>query len=102
MPTLDLLFFPGCPHVPAAREQLQRALDACALEARWSEHDVTDPATPAPLRRFGSPTILIDGRDVTGQPPGDATACRVYLGSDRPGAPPLALLVQALRAAYSV
>ena len=42
-------------------------------------------------------TILVDGEDVSGAPSDDAASCRVYLGSDLRGVPPLATIVQALK-----
>ena len=96
MRRVELLFFPGCPHIDAARTQLSRALGLAGLPARWIEHDVTLASTPAALRGYGSPTILIDGADVMGAPPGDGAACRFYFGTEVPGAPPLKDLVGAL------
>lgn len=92
---VELLFFPGCPHVPAARAQLRRAFDTLGVAPAWDEVDVTS----APPPRWGSPTVLVDGVDVAGGAPGDTTSCRLYLGSDLAGAPPLPLLLAALRSA---
>lgn len=96
MPRIELLFFPGCPHLEAARAQLRRALARTGLPAEWDEHDVTDAATAPALRGYGSPSILIDGVDVVGAPPGEGVACRLYSGSEVPGAPPLEALLRAL------
>jgi len=74
---IQLLSFPGCPNAPAAREALKRALIARGLPPRFVEVDVSDPNTPAPLRAWGSPTILVDGRDVTGASP-TGPGCRLY------------------------
>ena len=46
----------------------------------YAEIDILDPATPDELRGWGSPTILVDGSDITGQPKGDDVGCRVYPG----------------------
>lgn len=97
MATVELLYFPDCPNVVAAREQLRRAFVAVALPAQWTEVDVTATDAPPHARGYGSPTILVDGRDVTGAAPGDGTSCRVYVGSDVPGVPPLDAIVSALR-----
>lgn len=97
MRRIELLYFPGCPHVEAARTQLRRAFEATGLEASWTEHDVTSPNAPAAFQGYGSPTILIDGVDVTGAPKGEGASCRLYVGTDLPGAPPLADLVRALK-----
>jgi hypothetical protein len=93
---VQLLYFPGCPHVDAARRQLSRALGMLANRPPVAEIDVTDPSTPPQLRSWGSPTILVDGTDVAlGIPTG--RSCRVYSGSEIDGAPPLALIEAALR-----
>jgi mercuric ion transport protein len=99
MITVELLFFPDCPNVDPARDQLRRALEAEALPESWTEHDVTAADAPRHLRGHGSPTILVNGRDVTGAEPGAGASCRLYAGSDQPGVPPLAAVVLALRAA---
>ena len=96
---IELVFFPACPHVSAAREQLARACGAVGLPASWVEHDVSRGWVPAHVRGYGSPTILVDGRDVSGGVPSDAVSCRVYPDTDRPGAPALQQIVEALRAA---
>lgn len=85
---VQLLYAAGCPHVGAARTALRDALAAAQLDAPIDELDVDDPATPAALRRWGSPTILIDGVDVAGQGPQDGSTCRLYPG----GAPSVAAI----------
>lgn len=94
---VELLYFPECPNVNAAREQLRRAFAEAGLPLRWTEHDVTSPSAPKRVRGFGSPTILVDGKDVSGAPSDEAASCRVYLGSEVRGVPPLATIVQALK-----
>jgi mercuric ion transport protein len=90
MPIVELLFFPDCPNVPAARELLGRAMAQAGLRPVWAEHDVTNPEAPDYTRGFGSPTILVDGSDVTGSAPStEGSSCRIYVGSDVRGVPPL-------------
>ncbi len=98
MPTVELLFFPDCPNISVAREQLLRAFATVGLSPSWSEHDVTAENAPAHVRGYGSPTILVDGRDVTGDAPAGGSACRIYMGSDVRGAPPMDAIVTALQA----
>jgi hypothetical protein len=77
MTTIALVYFDGCPHVEAARAALRAALGA-DVEA-WTEYRSDDPALPAYARGYGSPSIFVAGREVTGAAPGDtASACRVY------------------------
>jgi len=92
---VQLLYFPGCPHVDQARAVLAEALAGLADKAVVHEVDVTAATTPAELRDWGSPTILIDGRDVAGGTPTGA-GCRLYEGADNRGVPPLALIRDAV------
>jgi hypothetical protein len=81
-PAVQLLVFSGCPLADAARESLEKALAELQI-AGYAEIDLLDPATPAELRAWGSPTILVDGEDVSGGRPGDNIGCRVYEGPER-------------------
>ena len=96
VPVDALPYFPGCPHVVAAREQLSRAFTAAGLAASWTEHDVTADAR---VRGYGSPTVLVDGCDVAGTGSAEGASCRVYAGSAVLGVPPLEAIVAALRGA---
>ena len=73
---VELVYFTGCPHVEAARRAIRRALALEQMPLVWLEWDQQDSATPARVRRFASPTVLVGGRDVTGAHEGDAQACR--------------------------
>ncbi len=75
---VQLLYFPGCPNVDAARTAIRDALAAEKLDIQVEEIDVEDPAAPGWARGWGSPTILINGKDVAGQTRFDASACRIY------------------------
>jgi mercuric ion transport protein len=89
---------PGCPHVEAARKVLREGLGNVTEPVRFEEIDVTVPNTPDQLRGWGSPTILIDGRDVAGGKP-TGTSCRLYAASDTPGTPSLTAVREALSSA---
>lgn len=90
MPRIELLFFPGCPHIEAARTQLRAALKLTGLPLEWSESALT--------RGYGSPTILVNGVDVLGAlPSSSGDSCRLYRDSELAGAPPLRELMRALR-----
>jgi hypothetical protein len=89
VPRVELLFFPGCPHIDGARTQLTTALAQVGLPASWTERD--------DAQGYGSPTILVNGVDVMGALPGHDASCRLYVGTEVPGAPPLAALLSALR-----
>ncbi|MEX2180883.1 MAG: hypothetical protein WD771_02495 [Gemmatimonadaceae bacterium] len=92
-PSIDLVYFEGCPNADEARRRLRTALQAVGLPATWSEWDSRAESTPERLRRFGSPTVLIDGRPV-----GEA-AEMVGAGCVVAGAPSTEALTAALRGA---
>jgi hypothetical protein len=76
MATIELVYFEGCPNVAPARENLRAGLEAAGLPPEWREWNQLDPSTPAALRKHGSPTILVNRRDVTGGAEGSGLCCR--------------------------
>ena len=74
---IDLVYFEGCPNAASARENLRAAVEAVGADLMWSEWDLMSESTPEHFRQHGSPTVLIDGRDVTGEgQEAVAMACR--------------------------
>ena len=98
MPTVELIYDSDCPNVPRARENLLRAFGQTGLAPRWQEWDRADADAPAHVRAYGSPTILVDGRDVAGATAADAACCRIYTNDQggKQGVPPVTLIVAAL------
>ncbi|MEP7380601.1 MAG: hypothetical protein ABI910_02890 [Gemmatimonadota bacterium] len=90
-PHVALVYFEGCPHADEARRRMAQALTAAGLDSRWDEWDTGSPATPEPYRRFGSPTVLVDGTDVAGGVEGSGMGCVVG------GAPAIDDILAALR-----
>ncbi|HBQ13058.1 MAG TPA: hypothetical protein DEF51_18610, partial [Myxococcales bacterium] len=78
-PRIELVYDADCPNVEAARESLERVLGQLGLPVRWREHVSSD--APARLRGLGSPTILVDGRDVSGER-APSSCCRLYASAD--------------------
>jgi mercuric ion transport protein len=81
-PKIQLLVFDGCPLAEAARSSLHAALESLdSLDSLdFEEIDLLDPSTPDELRDWGSPTILVNGDDVTDNAKGNGVGCRVYDG----------------------
>ncbi len=77
-PTIELVYFEGCPNAQTARENIRAAVGEAFNEAvEWLEWDLMAESTPERFKRYGSPTVLVDGHDVTGDRPGNnAMACR--------------------------
>lgn len=81
-PKIQLLVFDGCPLADAARNSLRAALESLGLQG-FEEIDILGANAPAELKGWGSPTILVDGEDVTGHTKGDGAGCRVYDAPER-------------------
>ena len=92
--TVQLLVFEGCPLAEPARNNLKEALAVCDIKD-FEEIDILDSASPEELRGWGSPTILVNGLDVSGHPKGDSASCRIYDTED--GAPDVKTIVNELR-----
>lgn len=100
IPQVELIYDLECPNVTAARKALLQAFAACGLQPSWTEWDRRSPDSPERVLGFGSPTILVDGRDVAGSvPASDSDCCRVYEGQGNrlTGVPPVPLIAAALR-----
>jgi hypothetical protein len=69
MSRVNLVFFEGCPHVDQARAHLAEALRRRGLTNEWREWDLMGDSLPAEFCGYGSPTVLVDGRDVCGTDP---------------------------------
>ncbi|MDZ7736725.1 MAG: hypothetical protein U5P41_11975 [Gammaproteobacteria bacterium] len=78
MPKVELIYDRDCPNVGPARGQLLRAFaEAGGMPARWREWRRDDPDSPDYVRHYGSPTVLIDGRDIQPVEAGGDN-CRIY------------------------
>lgn len=99
MLNVELIYDSECPNVPSARENLLRAFSQAGLVPRWREWDRADTEAPEYTRVFGSPTVLVNGKDIAESSIADATCCRIYSGDgSNQGAPPIALIAAALSA----
>jgi mercuric ion transport protein len=61
--SIDLVYFDGCPNVDEARANLRAVL----ADGGWREWNLSSVDTPDRFHRYGSPTVLVGGRDVTGE-----------------------------------
>jgi hypothetical protein len=96
---VQVVYFDGCPSWQVAAERLQAGLERTGHgDVRVELVQVRSPAEAVAARFAGSPTLLVDGRDLfPGTAPTAQLACRVYptpqgLG----GSPSLEALVTAL------
>ena len=78
---IEILYFDGCPHFPAARDLLRAILREERVRAEVSEIEVTDASAARRLQFIGSPTIRINGLDIEADARNEAgvgLACRRY------------------------
>ena len=99
MGTVELIYDLDCPNVKEARAQLLRAFTETGLSPQWQEWERNAPESPSRVRVYGSPTILLNGRDVIDTSlPTDADCCRLYTDDNGTlrGVPAVAAIVSAL------
>ena len=96
--TLTVLYFDGCPTTPGFIDAVECA--AASLGGGWRVDAVDLQALSPndPRRGYGSPTLLLDGRDLFGDGPAAqaSLSCRYYRGGP-PDAEAIARAVRALR-----
>ncbi len=96
---VELIYDQNCPNVSEARRVLREAFDTVGAKASWKEWDRENPKSPPHARGYGSPTILVNGKDVVGQESNTGqNCCRVYSTATGRfhGVPPLDEVVSAL------
>jgi mercuric ion transport protein len=99
---VELIYEQSCPNIVAAREQLILAFNQANLTPQWQEWEMNHPETPDYARQYGSPTILVNGQDVSGESLTDTSVCcRIYQDSDvaNRGVPAVSKIVAALGSA---
>lgn len=75
---IDLIYDIHCPNIQATREVLKKTLLQKGFTPYWKEWERNSEKTPESFRRWGSPTLLINGRDILGASPSIANSCRIY------------------------
>jgi hypothetical protein len=76
---VELIYDLDCPNVKDARAQLLQAFVQVKMCPSWTEWDRKSEDAPEYVRRFGSPTILVDGEDVDPEASAPSgSCCRLY------------------------
>lgn len=100
MSRVELVYDADCPHVVATRHRLREILQRLGEPPVWKEWDRRSRSCPEHIRKYGSPTVLVDGMDVAGGSHSDGNACcRVYRSGPAglSGVPPSDALFGALQ-----
>jgi hypothetical protein len=101
VPSIDLIYDSDCPNIDRARAAIREALRTAGTAEAWKEWDRADPRTPKEFLGFGSPTVLVNGRDIGCDEMGGevtgAESCRIYVDDCgcMCGAPSSALILAA-------
>lgn len=94
---IDILYVSGCPNLAAARAHVREALQDAGLTAVVEEVEILTQDDAQRFGMHGSPTLLIDGRDLFPLADEPSLACRLYRTTGAvEGAPTVAELVEAL------
>ncbi|MGH2484490.1 MAG: DF family (seleno)protein [Ktedonobacterales bacterium] len=104
-PTVEVLYFEGCPHHERAVALVRKALAAEKVSAPIQMIRVETDAEAHQHGFYGSPSVRFNGEDIA-PPPHTATpglACRVYRTPDghMTPTPPFEAIVVALRRSMS-
>ncbi|MDP9386479.1 MAG: hypothetical protein M3Q48_00760 [Actinomycetota bacterium] len=96
---VDLLSVPGCPNVDLTRRRLAKATVIVGLDVQVRAQEVTTPDEAAAVGMRGSPSVLVDGRDVGDAEDEPSMSCRLYRSASGAleGAPSVETLVDAFR-----
>ena len=96
---IELVYEKTCPNIKAARSQLLLAFVDAGITPRWQEWEISAPEAPAHVHGYGSPTILVDGVDISGDNIECSDyCCRVYSHEEHTnkGVPAVTDIVKAL------
>lgn len=94
--TIEFIYFDGCPNIEATRENIRSACKTVGVRPEWKEYNQSDENVPDYIQGYGSPTILVNGRDVAGEKSDCCSTgnCRIY--DNMTGVPSIQLIQQAL------
>ena len=99
---IELIYEKTCPNIEAARQQIKHACNTLGIKAQWQEWEVSAADAPQHIHGYGSPTILVNQQDVSGDmTAGDDYCCRVYSSAQdsNKGVPKVNDIVQAIQTA---
>lgn len=97
MPKVEFIYDNDCPNIEGARNSLIKAFSEMKLSPKWTEWDRNSIDSPPYAKDFGSPTILVNGKDIADEKPQGGNNCRIYsFNGSNGGIPPTKLIVAAL------
>jgi hypothetical protein len=78
--TIEFQYFDGCPNHKLLHHNLEQAIEGLKNDIALTYILVEDEETARRIHFRGSPTLLIDGKDIDGMPelPLGTLSCRFY------------------------
>ncbi len=94
---IELIYFDGCPNIGPARDSIRAACEILGVEPEWAEWNQNDSNVPDYVAGYGSPTILVNGKDVDGSKAECCSTgnCRIY--PDLSGVPSVDMILGAMK-----
>ena len=101
--TVEVLYFPGCPHYLPTVQRVREVLDQERIVATTSELQVADATIASRIGFLGSPSVRVNGADVEPSARGVrdyGLMCRIYIvDGRREGLPSREMIRLAIRGA---
>ncbi len=99
MVLVELIYDQTCPNFNKTRDNIDEAFNTTEMDVEFKEWERSAKDSPDYVRDYGSPTVLVDGKDVSETTPSDGAAnCRIYVDSQGypVGVPSVEIIVSAL------
>lgn len=96
---IELIYDQDCPNVDDTRQRIKQALKQLKLPEQWIEWDRSSTDSPSYAHSYGSPTVLVNSRDIAGVEPSGDNCCRVYVDDEHLGfnkTPGVSMIVKAI------
>jgi mercuric ion transport protein len=97
---IELIYDHDCPNADKAREIIRQAYKKVGVVTEWEEWERSAANSPDYVKKYGSPTILVNDQDVMPSAEISGTgSCRLYPTEDSgfQGIPPIDSVVQAIK-----
>lgn len=75
---VEIIYDHDCPNVGEAKKRLKEAFVRLKLDQEWQEWERSDKKAPSYVLQYGSPTILVNGRDIFEDLETSGNSCRIY------------------------
>lgn len=97
MRKVEIVVDSKCPNQKQVEERVKEAFALINRKPKYSVWVSDEEASPDYAKQFGSPTVLVNGKDVAGELPGNKDCCRIYdNGGKIDGAPSAEIIATAI------